>query len=73
MNSQRATPRGPSMATIFYRDGRLCWQKMTIPAMPIVAMLAVQYRLAGAMAASSVFFSVIGSVITLAVFILLTS
>ena len=46
---------------------------MTIPAMPIVAMLALQYRVAEAMAASSVFFSVIGSVITLAVFILLTS
>jgi malonate transporter and related proteins len=46
---------------------------MTIPAMPIVAMLALQYRVAEAVAASSVFFSVIGSVITLAVFILLTS
>jgi len=46
---------------------------MTIPAMPIVAMLALQYRVAEALAASSVFFSVIGSVITLAVFILLTS
>jgi malonate transporter and related proteins len=46
---------------------------MAIPAMPIVAMLALQYRVAEAMAASSLFFSVIGSVITLAVFILLTS
>jgi malonate transporter and related proteins len=46
---------------------------MAIPAMPIVAMLALQYRVAEAMAASSLFFSVIGSVITLAVFILLTN
>ena len=46
---------------------------MAIPAMPIVAMLALQYRVAEAMAASSLFFSVIGSVITLAVFIILTS
>ena len=29
---------------------------MTIPAMPIVAMLALQYRVAEALAASSVFF-----------------
>jgi malonate transporter and related proteins len=46
---------------------------MAIPAMPIVAMLALQYRVAEAVAASSLFFSVIGSVITLAIFILLTS
>jgi malonate transporter len=46
---------------------------MAIPAMPIVAMLALQYRVAEAVAASSLFFSVIGSVITLAVFIVLTS
>ena len=46
---------------------------MAIPAMPIVAMLALQYRVAEAMAASSLFFSVIGSVITLTIFILLTS
>jgi malonate transporter and related proteins len=46
---------------------------MAIPAVPIVAMLALQYRVAEAMAASSLFFSVIGSVITLTVFILLTS
>ena len=44
-----------------------------IPVMPIVAMLALQYRVAEAVAASSLFFSVIGSVITLAAFILLTS
>jgi malonate transporter and related proteins len=44
-----------------------------IPVMPIVAMLALQYQVAEAMAASSLFFSVIGSVITLAVFIILTS
>jgi malonate transporter and related proteins len=46
---------------------------MAIPAMPIVAMLALQYRVAEAMAASSLFLSVIGSVITLTIFILLTS
>jgi malonate transporter and related proteins len=45
---------------------------MAIPAMPIVAMLALQYRVAEALAASSLFFSVIGSLITLAVFIVLT-
>jgi malonate transporter and related proteins len=44
-----------------------------IPVMPIVAMLALQYRVAEGVAASSLFFSVIGSVITLAVFIVLTS
>jgi malonate transporter len=46
---------------------------MAIPVMPIVAMLALQYRVGEALAASSLFFSVIGSVITLAVFILLTN
>ena len=46
---------------------------MAIPAMPIVAMLALQYRVAEALSASALFFSVIGSVITLAVFIALTS
>jgi malonate transporter and related proteins len=44
-----------------------------IPAVPIVVMLALEYRIAEAMAASSLFFSVIGSVITLTVFILLTN
>jgi malonate transporter and related proteins len=44
-----------------------------IPVMPIVAMLALEYRVGEAVAASSLFFSVIGSVITLAVFIVLTS
>jgi len=46
---------------------------MAIPVMPIVAMLALQYRVGEALAASSLFFSVIGSVITLAVFILVTN
>jgi malonate transporter and related proteins len=46
---------------------------LAIPAMPIVAMLALQYRVGEALAASSLFFSVIGSVITLAVFILVTN
>ena len=44
-----------------------------IPAMPIVIMLALQYRIAEAEAASAVFLSVIGSVITMGVFIALTS
>ena len=43
-----------------------------IPAMPIVIMLALQYRIAEAEAACAVFFSVLGSVITMAVFIALT-
>jgi hypothetical protein len=43
-----------------------------IPAMPIVIMLALQYRIAQAEAASAVFLSVMGSVITLGVFIALT-
>ena len=43
-----------------------------IPTMPIVAMLALQYRVAETVAASALFFSVIGSVITLAAFIVLT-
>ena len=46
---------------------------MAIPAVPIVVMLALEYRVAEAMAASSLFFSVIGSVITLTVFILLAN
>ena len=44
-----------------------------IPAMPIVIMFAVQYRVAEAEAASAVFLSVICSVITMGVFIALTS
>jgi malonate transporter and related proteins len=44
-----------------------------IPAMPIVAKLALQYRVVEALSASALFFSVIGSMITLAVFIALTS
>jgi hypothetical protein len=43
-----------------------------IPAMPIVIMFALQYRVAEAEAASAVFLSVIGSVITAGVFIALT-
>ena len=43
-----------------------------IPAMPIVIMLALQYRIAQAEAASAVFLSVMGSVITMGVFIALT-
>jgi hypothetical protein len=43
-----------------------------IPAMPIVIMLAVQYRVAEAEAASAVFLSVIGSVITIGAFVALT-
>jgi len=44
-----------------------------IPTMPIVAMLALKYRVAETVAASALFFSVIGSVITLAAFIVLTN
>ena len=44
-----------------------------IPALPMVIMLAVQYRALEAEAASAVFLSVIGSVITMGVFIALTS
>jgi malonate transporter len=43
-----------------------------IPAMPIVIMFALQYRVAQAEAASAVFLSVMGSVITMGVFIALT-
>jgi malonate transporter len=44
-----------------------------IPAMPIVVMLALEYRVVQAEAASAVFLSVIGSVITMGMFIALTS
>jgi hypothetical protein len=43
-----------------------------IPAMPIVIMLAVQYRVAEAEAASAVSLSMIGSVITIGAFVALT-
>jgi hypothetical protein len=43
-----------------------------IPTMPIVIMLALQYRVAQAEAASAVFLSVMGSMITMGVFIALT-
>jgi predicted permease len=43
-----------------------------IPAMPIVIMFALQYRVAQAEAASAVFLSVMGSVVTMGVFIALT-
>jgi predicted permease len=45
---------------------------MAIPAMPIALMLAVQYRVAEAEVASTIFLSVIGSVITMGAFIALT-
>ena len=44
-----------------------------IPAMPIVIMLALQYRVVEAEAASAVFLSVIGSLITMGAFIALTT
>jgi predicted permease len=44
-----------------------------IPTMPIVIMFALQYRVEQAEAASAVFLSVIGSVVTIGVFIALTS
>jgi malonate transporter len=43
-----------------------------IPAMPIVLMLALRYRVAQEEAASSVFLSVMGSIITMGVFIAFT-
>ena len=43
-----------------------------IPAMPIVIMLALQYRIAQAEAASAVFLSVMGSIVTMGIFIALT-
>ncbi len=43
-----------------------------IPTMPIVIMFALQYRIAQAEAASAVFFSMMGSVVTMGVFIVLT-
>jgi hypothetical protein len=43
-----------------------------IPTMPIVIMLALQYRVVQKEAASAVFLSVIGSVITMGAFIALT-
>jgi malonate transporter len=45
---------------------------VALPTMPIVTMLALQYQVAQAEAASTVFLSVIGSVITIGVFIALT-
>jgi malonate transporter and related proteins len=44
-----------------------------IPSMPMVIMLAVQYRAAESEIVSAVFLSVIGSVITMGAFIALTS
>src|ERR1700730_9978573 len=44
-----------------------------IPTMPIVIMFALQYRVAQAEAVSAVFLSVIGSVVTMGIFIALTS
>ena len=43
-----------------------------IPSMPIVLMFALQYRVAQEEAASSVFLSVMGSIVTMGVFIALT-
>jgi malonate transporter and related proteins len=46
---------------------------IAIPSLPIAVMLAFQYRVAEAAAASAVFLSVIGSVFTMGIFIALTS
>jgi predicted permease len=43
-----------------------------IPAMPIVIMFALKYGVEQAQAASAVFLSMIGSVITMGIFIALT-
>jgi hypothetical protein len=44
-----------------------------IPTMPIVIMFAMQYRVAQAEAASAVFLSVMGSIVTMGIFIALTN
>jgi malonate transporter len=46
---------------------------VALPTMPIVTMLALQYQVAQAEAASTVFLSVIGSILTMGIFIALTS
>jgi malonate transporter len=46
---------------------------MAIPTMPIVVMLALQYHIVQAEAASAVFLSVLGSLVTMGIFIALTS
>jgi predicted permease len=46
---------------------------VALPTMPIVTMLALQYKVAQDEAASTVFLSVIGSVFTMGIFIALTS
>jgi predicted permease len=46
---------------------------VAIPAMPIVTMLALQYHVAQDEASSAVFLSVISSVVTMGIFIALTS
>jgi predicted permease len=46
---------------------------VAIPTMPIATMLALQYQVAQDEAASTVFLSVIGSVLTMGIFIALTS
>ena len=43
-----------------------------IPTMPIVIVLAVQYRVSEARASSALFLSVVGSIVTMGVFIALT-
>jgi hypothetical protein len=43
-----------------------------IPTMPIVIVLAVQYHVAESHAASALFLSVVGSIVTMGVFITLT-
>jgi malonate transporter and related proteins len=43
-----------------------------IPTMPIVIVLAVQYQVSEARASSTLFFSVVGSIVTMGVFIALT-
>jgi malonate transporter and related proteins len=43
-----------------------------IPTMPIVIVLAVQYQVAEAQASSTLFLSVVGSIVTMGVFIVLT-
>ena len=64
-----------AMQAAAYRDPIVSQAVLTtaIPVMPIVIMLATQYRVAQEESASEVLFSTIGSVITMGLFIALTS
>ena len=64
------------VALLYLSYGRIASEAVlttAIPMMPIVIMLATQYQLAQAESASGVFISSVGSVVTMGVFIALTS